>query len=63
MVFQSIHSPSGPTRGDGRHLDLQQQMQSCPQLIASSESRSGQQIRTAFVGVTAMAEALQLFEL
>ena len=65
MVFQSIGFPKWADQSRRQTpRSSKQQMQSCPQLDRQfCEPLQGQQIRTAFVGVTAMAEALQLFEL
>ena len=46
------------------NVNKKKQMQCCLQLQGQfGEPLQGQQIHTAFIGVTAMAEALQLFEL
>ena len=65
MVFQSIRLSQWADPEETADTSIvQQQMQNCPQLDRQfCEPLQGQQICTAFVGMTAMAEALQLFEL
>ena len=65
MVFQSIRlSQWADPEETADPPVVKKQMQCCLQLQGQfGEPLQGQQIRTAFIGVTAMAEALQLFEL